>query len=197
MDIQDNLSKNLVRYRKSLGLTQADIAEKLNYSDKAVSKWERGESVPDLFVLKQLADFYHVKIDTLIDTPKEDKPKIVYNITKKRAIISICATVLVWIIATLSFVLLNILFNLQHTWLSFIYACFITNIVLLTFSGIWGKNIVTTVFISLSIWTALLSVYLTLNCTLPTHHTNLWEIFLIGIPLQILTIFILLYKRVK
>ena len=57
MDIKENLAQNLTRLRKAEGLTQAELATKLNYSDKAVSKWERGESVPDLYVLKQLADF--------------------------------------------------------------------------------------------------------------------------------------------
>ena len=59
MDIKENLARNLTLYRKASNLTQAELAEKLNYSDKAVSKWERGESVPDLYVLKQLADFYN------------------------------------------------------------------------------------------------------------------------------------------
>ena len=42
MDIKLNLAENLVKYRKHFNLTQAELAEKLNYSDKAVSKWERG-----------------------------------------------------------------------------------------------------------------------------------------------------------
>ena len=77
MDIKENLAQNLAYYRKGVALTQAELAEKLNYSDKAVSKWERGESVPDLYVLKQLADFYGVTIDSLISEPNKS------NTTKK------------------------------------------------------------------------------------------------------------------
>ena len=69
MDIKENLAKNLTLYRKACGLTQAELAQKLDYSDKAVSKWERGESVPDLYILKKLADFYGVTIDALISEP--------------------------------------------------------------------------------------------------------------------------------
>ena len=69
MEIKDNLAKNLATYRKSANITQLELAEKLNYSDKAVSKWERGESTPDITVLKQLADLYGVTVDTLISPP--------------------------------------------------------------------------------------------------------------------------------
>ena len=56
MDLKENFAVNLSRYRKEAKLTQAELAEKLNYSDKAVSKWERGESVPDIYALKNIAD---------------------------------------------------------------------------------------------------------------------------------------------
>ena len=54
MDIKENFAKNLTNFRKQANLTQVELAEKLNYSDKAVSKWERGESIPDLYALKTL-----------------------------------------------------------------------------------------------------------------------------------------------
>ena len=72
-DIKSNIARNIQELRKARGMTQLELAERLNYSDKAISKWERGESVPDLYVLKQLADFYNVKIDTLISAPKKVK----------------------------------------------------------------------------------------------------------------------------
>ena len=60
---QELLAKNLVYYRKASGLTQLELAEKFNYSDKSISKWERGEGFPDVFVLKSLADFYGITVD--------------------------------------------------------------------------------------------------------------------------------------
>ncbi|MBR5900709.1 MAG: helix-turn-helix transcriptional regulator [Clostridia bacterium] len=70
MNVKENLAINIAKHRKALGLTQAELAEQLNYSDKAVSKWERGDAVPEITVLKQLADFYGVTVDTLLSQPK-------------------------------------------------------------------------------------------------------------------------------
>lgn len=198
MDIKDNLAKNLTIYRKTLGLTQAELAEKINYSDKAVSKWERGESVPDLYVLKQLADFYNVKIDTLISEPKKDKPNIIHNISKMRTIICLCCTGLVWLIAILCFSMIGIILpTITQSWLSFIYAIPITCIILLVLTAVWHKKLTNTIIISLLIWSLTLSIYLSLYFLLPAPPQNLWMIFLIGIPLQALTIFWFLYRKVK
>ena len=196
MNIQENLATNLIKYRKSFGLTQADIAEKLNYSDKTVSKWERGESIPDLLVLKQLADFYHVKIDTLLDSPKI-KAKHNINISKKRALISCALVSIVWIFALLSYLFIDVIFPLEHTWLAFINASCGTSILLLILAIIWKKNSLLAIFISAFIWTLLLSVYMALKAYLISPPKKLWEIFLIGIPLQAVTVFFVLYRIVK
>lgn len=199
MDIKENLAENLVRYRKSFNLTQAELAEKLNYSDKAVSKWERGESFPDLYVLKQIADFYGVTIDTLISEPKEpQKPFLEKIIEKKRTIISLCAIGLVWLVAICCYAFIHIIIpSIEHTWLSFIYAIFVTSIVLLVLTSVWKKKITTAIIISVLVWSAILSVYLTLLVSLVTVPTNLWEIFLIGIPLQVLVVFWSIYRKIK
>ena len=65
-DIKRVIADNIALLRKGSGMTQIELAEKLNYSDKAISKWERGESVPDISVLKQIADMYGVTVDYLI-----------------------------------------------------------------------------------------------------------------------------------
>lgn len=202
MDIKENLAKNLIRYRKALNLTQVELAEKLNYSDKAVSKWERGESFPDLYVLKQIADFYEVTIDTLISEPKEilkTRPK--KKIETKRAIISLCSVGLVWLVAICSFAFMNIIFpNIDehwHSWLSFIYALPVTAIVLLVLTSVWKKKITAAVIISFLVWTVILSLYLTLLYALPTPPAHLWEIFLIGIPLQLLVVFWSIYRKIR
>jgi transcriptional regulator with XRE-family HTH domain len=153
MDIKENLANNLIRYRKAMSLTQVELAEKLNYSDKAVSKWERGESFPDLYVLKQIADFYGVTIDVLISEPKElVKSKQKKATGTKRAIIALCSVGLVWLVAMCCFAFMNILFPANnsswHSWLSFIYALPVTAIVLLVLTSVWKKkNISVTVLL--------------------------------------------------
>ena len=197
MDIKENLAKNLMLYRKAKGLTQAELADKLNYSDKAVSKWERGESVPDLAVLKQLADFYGVKIDTLIAEPKKAVLNSNKN-SKKRVAIYLCSTGLVWLIAVLSYAMINLIFpSITHTWLSFFYAIPITFIILLIFTAVWKKPWVNTLAISLVIWSTLLAIFLTLLVSLINPPRTLWMLFLIGVPAQLLTIFFLMYRKTR
>lgn len=198
MNIKENLAKNLVTYRKNAGLTQIELAEKLNYSDKAVSKWERGESVPDLCVLKQIADFYKITIDTLISEPKKEAIIPIKNISKKRAIIGLSATGLVWLIAICGFVFINTIFpSIERTWMSFIYAVPITCIVLFTLTCVWGKSLPNMFLLSIFTWSLILSIYLSLLYLLPSPPSKLWEIWLIGIPIQALIVFWFLYKKTK
>ncbi|MBE5733659.1 MAG: helix-turn-helix transcriptional regulator [Clostridiales bacterium] len=197
MDIKENLANNLIKYRKIAGITQAELAEKLNYSDKAVSKWERGESVPDLYVLKQLADFYGTSIDTLISDPMA-KPKISKDKKRLRYVIAICATMLVWLVAVCVFSFVDIIIpTITHTWMTFIYALPITFIVLVVLTAVWKKKITTAVMVSALVWTVLLAVYLSLFHFLVAPPKTLWEIFLIGIPLQIIIVFWSIYKKNK
>ena len=196
--IKGYLAKNISSYRKAMGLTQIELAEMLNYSDKAVSKWERGEAVPELSVLKQLADYFGVKIDTLLEPPKEKKISKLHDISKKRLTICLCSTGLVWLVAICSFAFIDIIIpSITKTWLSFIYALPISFIVLLVLTSVWGKTITNTVLISLLIWSSISAIYLTIFNVMPSPPKRLWELFLIGIPLQCLTIFWFLYKKVK
>ncbi len=198
MDIKENLAKNLVILRKQKDLTQAELAEKLNYSDKAVSKWERGESVPDLYVLKQLADFYEVNIDNLIQPLKKIIPPSKNRKARKRLAICLLSTGLVWLVAVLSFAMINLIFpSIVHTWLSFFYALPITVIILLVFSAVWKKVWINTISISLLIWTTLLALFLTLLFALNNPPQKLWMIFLIGVPAQALTLFFFMYRKTK
>lgn len=199
MDVKENLAKNLIKYRKSKNLTQAELAEKLNYSDKAVSKWERGESFPDLSVLKQIADFYGVSVDTLLSDPSSTEIKPQKEKTRaRRTILCLCCLGLVFLVAICSFAFIDILFpSIEETWLSFIYALPVASVILLVFSCKWKKRAFTAIFISTLVWTVILSVYLTLNTVLTAPPSKLWEIFLIGAVLQVLVVFWSIYKKVK
>ena len=72
-DLKDVIAKNLVELRTKARLTQLELAEKINYTDKAVSKWERGEALPDLRVLIKLADIYNITIDEIVREPSEGR----------------------------------------------------------------------------------------------------------------------------
>lgn len=65
-DVRGALAANLAELRKEENLTQAEFAARFNYSDKAVSKWERGDSLPDVVMLKTIADLYGLRVDDLL-----------------------------------------------------------------------------------------------------------------------------------
>lgn len=188
-DLKDILASNLTFYRKNAKLTQLDIAEKFHYSDKAVSKWERGESAPDIFVLKSLADFYGITVNDLL----KEKPRIVKPSNKKikHIIITALSVTLAFLVATVFYVLFTFIFTAtsidpKYTWLAYIVAIPISFIICIVFSAIWGNKLLTTIAISGLIWTATLTVYLPIE--LLTPFPNLGLLWIIPFPLQLMAI---------
>ena len=193
MDLKENFAVNLSRYRKEAKLTQAELAEKLNYSDKAVSKWERGESVPDIYALKNIADFFGTSVDALVEEPKEGTEALKKNKKhswRKRCLISLCSVGIVWLVAICGYSFIEIIIpTLKATWLCFIYALPITFIVLTVLSAAWGKRFLNKIFVSCLIWTILAAVQVSVTVFAPLSVDNIWKLYLIGIPLQGLVVF--------
>lgn len=175
------VAENLVYLRKSRGLTQLEIAEKLNYSDKSVSKWEHGETLPDIEVLKKIADLYQVSIDFIVsDSPKEEKIKIFKKSQNKqnKIIISLLGVSFVWILAAVVFVYTRIILGINY-WLAFVWSLPISMVVLFYFNKLWGKRIYMFFIMSVFIWSLLLCFYMQF---LPY---NIWLVFTIGLPIQV------------
>ena len=190
-DLKEIVANNLIFLRKKIGLTQLELAEKLNYSDKAISKWERGESLPDVETLKNIANLFLVDLDYLTSEHKEEKKKINLNQFKahNRLIITMLAFMGVWFVATLIFAICKIVLpEANWLWLIFIVAIPLSFVVLLVFNCIWGYRNLTFVIITLLGWTGIMAIYL---CLL---KYNIWPIFLVGIPMQLLIIF---WSRLK
>lgn len=187
-NVKENLPKNLTALRLEKKMTQTEVAEKLNYSDKSVSKWERGEAIPPIDIIKDLADLYGVSLDYLVSDGNDVSYDRRYTSKANNAnkiLIMLLAVSLVWIIATVLFAY-GIIFAAQSFWALFVVAVPVTTIVLLVFNGIWGKRKFTFILISVLIWTLITSIYL-IFLTTPSHY-NLWAIFIIGVPLQIATV---------
>ncbi len=192
MELREIIAKNICELRIDAGLTQLGLAEILNYSDKAVSKWERAESIPDVFMLKRIADYFGVTVDYLLteEHKKEPKQELFENeLPKNRthAIITFLSVTLVWLIATFLFVLFLITdANLYiPAWMTFIYSIPISALVMLIFNSIWGVHRLNYIIISAFVWTVLVAIYMTL---LTASVGNFWLIFLLGIPAQIIII---------
>lgn len=182
MELKDIVARNLVELRKIFGFTQLEIAEKLNYSDKAISKWERGESLPDVETLKKLADIYGVTVDFLLTENTDIKKNMNRKglIAGQKTLIALLSTLLVWIIATVTFAILCWCgVPTSSATFSFVVALPISFIVLIVFDSVWGKPWLNLIFVSGLIWTIALCIFLTLKTELA------WLCFIIPIPLQI------------
>jgi len=187
-DLKQVIAANMIELRKQTSLTQAELADKLGYTDKAISKWERAESIPDVITLKQVADIFGVTLNYLVE---EEHPKgkgdVSRRVKSNRLVISLLAAGAVWFIATVLFVYLK-LYGSKDVWLVFVSAVPSSMIVLLIFNSIWGKRGLNYVIISVLVWSALTFAYLLLL------QYNLFLIFIIGIPIQAL---IILWSQIK
>ena len=187
-EINKIIAKNLVYYRKEAGLTQAELAEKINYSDKSVSKWESANGAPDVYTLMQLAELYGVTLNDLVraEEPekKEKRPR------NSRVWIMLLSSGIVWLVATSFFITMQLWMpEAAHWWLAFLYAVVANAIVLIVFSGMWKYKMAHFVSITTLIWSALTCLFLTARFIFERYNLDfsaLWLVFLVGIPLQVL-----------
>ena len=183
------VADNIAFYRKRNGLTQAELAEKLNYSDKAVSKWERGDGLPDVVVLNEMANIFGI---TLNDFTLSNKKRRYTIIKRNKIIVTSASMCLVWLVASLVFVMLALIApDFNYSYMAFIYAIPISAIVFLVFACVWKFKYAIFLAYSILVWSVLLSVFLTITIS------NGVYIFIIGIPLQALGVFWLIKKDKK
>ena len=194
--LKNRIGRNIASYRKQARLTQAGLAERLNYSDKAVSKWERGESVPDVITLVQLAEQFGITVNELLVDPdvlpddtgavQQAMEQVVEKTLKRKAdkgTILKLSSVLVWFVALVAYVLLSS-FEVTDpwSWIFFVYAIPANAIVLLSLRSAWRDFRWNQALISVIVWGSILSIYASLLVFL---KWNIWKMFLLGIPGQI------------
>ena len=181
--LKQNIADNIAKLRQASGMTQAELAQKLNYTDKAVSKWERADSIPDIVVLKNVADLFGVSLDYLV-AAHADMSLVTQDLKKRaknRLIITLLSTISVWLVAATVYVILQSACpELLRPWMAFIFAIPASSIVLLVFNCIWGKHALTFICISVLLWSMLLLIYLL------TIDGNNWLVFFLGIPAEII-----------
>ena len=181
------IGDNIAFYRKRNNLTQLQLAEKINYSDKAVSKWERGEGLPDIYVLNDLAELFKIEINDFLREPKARSRRI---FLRNKIVISIAYTCIIWLVAVLAYVCVNFLapsFNREY--LIFSFALSLSFVLLLIFTCVWKSKFLIFIMYSGLIWTLLLNVFLLLS------FKNKGVIFIIGIPLQLMGMMWLFFKK--
>lgn len=194
-ELKSTISKNLVELRTKAHLTQLQLAEILNYSDKAVSKWERGEAIPDIRVLLQLSELYGISIDNLVkgtEVAQTVKPK--HRIISKRTFIAVLSAVLVWFVATGVFAILYAIPSIaKYAWLAFIVAPLPTGIVLTVFAVLWGNRVTKALSSSLIVWSCAVIVHIYVKIFVPDYH-QIFVLYIVAAVFEILIILWFIYR---
>lgn len=189
-NIKENIKNNLIMLRKNKKLTQKQLAEKFNYSDKAVSRWENGDSMPDIDVLISLCSFYEVEFEWLIKQHTEPPKLSDKNFSSSiKIIVALLFLVSCYAIATIIFVY-NKIYFFNDAWIVFLWALPISLLFISLCSFKWWQPLVTVIFVSICMWATITCSFLQ---ALPERSA--WPVFLIGIPVQ--AIIVLIYQLDK
>ena len=177
-NLKSVVAKNIIYLRTNNKMTQLELGNTLSYSDKAVSKWERGEAVPDAYVLLKLSALFNVSVDYLLCEHNEKELKSVTHYRVDRRIISIISFLGTWTIAIILFAVFWFLGTFE--WLVFVYALPVSLVVMIVLASVWDKKKTNIFYISLLVWSTISAVYFTF------FQYNWWLLFIIGIPIQVI-----------
>lgn len=194
-ELKLRVGSNIARLRRERGLTQAELAERINYSDKAVSKWERAESLPDVLTLLNLAEQLGTDLNTLtgcapeipepepmpepepVPEPEPAVKTLARRYTADKTVIQKLSSILVWVVALFLYMVLDA-FGVKNLWLLFVVAVPVNAIVLLSLRSAWKLYGWNRILISIIMWGFLLTIYLLL---LVVGKVNVWKILPMGL----------------
>jgi len=180
-ELKTIFAANLIRYRMAAGMTQAELGEKLHYSDKAVSKWERAESLPDAYLLKQMAQMFGVSVDELLTSADAWTPPPTLRTeteTYSRLFIILSAIASIWTLCVVEFVIVWIVLDTIQ-WITFVAAVPLSLIALLVFNSVWNHGRHNMLIIWMLVLSVVVLVYLLLL------HYNFWQMFLVLVPAEL------------
>lgn len=194
MDLNETVANNLVQLRKDKGLTQQEFAEAIGFSDKSISKWERGYAVPTVDILIKIADFYELTVNDLIS---EDALSVLRNRKEKEGgesrKVSICILLVAvaWLVATALFIN-GLIQNYENMWMSFVYAVPVSFALLLfIMRRFWPQGRNSLINSSLLQWTTVIAICIQFQL----FGQQMWYLLIICIPLQVVTILIHQLRR--
>ena len=200
-NVKSVIATNIADLRRKNQMTQLDLAEKLNYTDKAISKWERGESIPDVFVLKSIAELFGVTVDYLLEdvhpepipaNENDSEEEKRHHSIRARGFVTGMSVLLVWLVATVVFMIFDMVPDgVTAHWIIFVYAVPASMILWLVMNSIWFNRRRNYLIISLLMWTILASVYISVW---QFFTYNAWIIFMLGIPGQAIVV---MWSRLK
>ena len=179
-------ASNIIKLRTRAGLTQAELGEKLNYSDKTISKWERGEAIPDAYVLTQMAELFGVTVDYLLSShdawespeqQEEEEQRQAERHYSTNVIIAI-SVLGVWTMALTIFVMLW-LFDII-LWQTFVVALPVSILTFMVLICVFRRR----KYLQFVIAAFVLSMFILLYFTLPMQKP--WQLFLIAVPAEVI-----------
>ena len=176
-------ASNLIRLRTEAGLTQAELASKINYSDKSISKWERGEAVPDAYVLKQLAAIFGITIDALLsaDVWKSDKADLKQKVQYSQLFVILVSITGIFTLCLLEFILVWAILHEFH-WIVLYAALPVSLIAVLAMNSVWYKGRYNMYIVGALVLSLILLVFLIM-----LHlRTNFWQILLLIVPAELI-----------
>jgi|LAHS01.1.fsa_nt_gb transcriptional regulator with XRE-family HTH domain len=197
--LNEIVAENLAALRKSRHLTQQELAEQIGYSDKSLSKWELGKAIPTVDILKRLADFYGVSVDSLITEngalTKTTSPQDARNRSNQIVITSMAATFILFVAVVIFVNSVVTGKGVAQAWIAFIWAVPLAALVCSVLSRFfWGRGNTTTVALSsIGVWTLCLAFFLHF-LLINDPSQNLWFVFLVGAPVQVM---IILFAQLK
>ena len=188
MDIKEFkkvVAQNIYYLRTENHMTQYELGEKLNYSDKAISKWERGDGLPDAYVLNQMSQLFGVTVDYMLTSHSEQSKKVdTQPIKKAKRIVSNIVTAGIFTLALFIFVLIAIGTGYNDSkvfyWQVFVYAVPVVAITRIVFASIWERARGVFLYTSILLWSILATVYLAIG------DYDLWILFVLGLPFQLI-----------
>ena len=175
---------NLINLRTGAGMTQAELGAKLNYSDKSISKWERGEAIPDAFVLTQMAELFGVSVDYILSShdaweptvaPEDPRQDVVYS----TSVITAIAVLGVWTLALTAFVTLWLAVD-QLRWQIFVAAFPVSVLTWMVLMCVFKRTRHLKYMVALFVLSIFVCVYLLLL------NRNPWQIFMIAVLAEVI-----------
>ena len=180
-NINEIIGNNIKELRKINKLTQYDLAEKLNYSNKTISRWESGEIIPDVQTINKLSELFEVPLSKMFEPDISTRYKLGrkyrLQIGNKLAI-SLLFVLGVWLLALMTFINYTLNYDMV-IWQIFVWACPTSSIVGIVFNTLWGKKVYNYILYTILNWSLITSLYLSI------YNYTFWMLFLVGIPIQI------------
>lgn len=191
-ELKEIVAKNISDFRKKSGLTQAQLAEKINYSDKSVSKWERAEALPDLYVLELIADALGAEAPNFLceQSGKSGRLSSMGN-KRQRILITALSVGLVLLVTAIERLVFGIL-GITEAYPIIICAALVCGAIVLTvFCCLWFSLWAKAVSVSLTVWTAAFGVW---RCVM---LDGMAAIFCVAAVLEVLVVLWFLLMKIK